>query len=87
MSLKEFSTEELEKELERREIGVPEVIEITAYLHGNYNRKEWAEYIENVTGYVLDDQLLTNLINAFYEIGVPVKINTITGIITGEVKL
>lgn len=86
MSLKEYSLEELQKEIERREIGLPEIIEFKMYLHTNYNRREIEDYIESQTGYLLPDELITVVVNAFYEVGFPCVLNTKTGKLNTEVK-
>ena len=87
MSLKDFTLEELQDEIDRREAGVPEVIKFNFYLHNNYNRSEIEELIEDKTGYYLEDKLITNIINAFYEVGFPCVLNTKTGKLTAEVKI
>jgi len=83
MKLENYSDRELELELERRH-APPEILEFTAYLHGDYERQEWHDYIENVTGYAVSDKIVTGIINALYEVGIPMTINTKTEEVTGK---
>jgi len=83
MSLKEFSTEELLEEIDRREIKIPDTVNFTYYVHDSYTFGEFKEWIADNTDYYFSDAILDKARNAFYEIALNCEMDTRTG----EVKI
>ena len=82
MQLKEYSTETLQKELERRELNIPETIRFTYYVHGDYTATELMDYIEDTTDWGISLNLAIEGLKAFYEIPLVCDMDTETGKVT-----
>ena len=82
MKLENYSDEELKRELERRELNIPETVRFTHYLHDQYSLGEWAEIMEDRTDIGFSDEILQKARGKFYELAVDCEMDTRTGEIT-----
>ena len=81
-SLKDFSSDELVEELERREMNIPDEIYFYYYLHDNYTFNEFVDFMEEQTGLAFNDKIIENARAKFYEVKFNCKMDTRTGNVT-----
>ena len=84
IKLENYSVRELEDELERRyeeKKALPDFIHFDAYLHNGYTVGEWVDYIEETTGYLINDNLARSISNYLYEIKIPLILNVKTSVV------
>lgn len=82
MELRNIKTEDLQKELERRELNIPETVRFTHYLHDGYTLGEWAEILEDRTDIGFSDEILQKARSRFYELAIDCEMDTRTGEVT-----
>ena len=80
--LRDFTTEQLQTELERREMNIPETIRFTYYLHDNYEFGEFVEWFEDNCDFAFSDEIMRTAHNSFYEIALACDMDTRTGKVT-----
>ena len=82
LELRNFETDDLLKELERREMNIPETIRFTYYVHSPYTYGEFVDYIEDQTDFAFSDDIMSVAHQAFYEIALVCDMDTRTGKVT-----
>lgn len=82
LELRNFETEDLRAELERREMNIPDTVRFTHYLRDQYTLGEWAEIMEDRTDIGFSDEILQKARSKFYELAIDCEMDTRTGEIT-----